>query len=164
MADLSLQAVNIETPVSTAKCSVVDTRVGFFPILRAGRPMGDAGQELLHSASVYHLGFRRDEETQAPVCYSAKRPGPEDKVERCFILDVMVATGGSAVFAVDLLKDWGFKNITGVAILASEQGIRTHHVRHPDVPVFLAGLDPKLNDKGYILPGLGDAGDRIYGT
>ncbi len=164
MEELSLKTVEIETPLANAQCSIVDTRVGFFPIIRAGIPMGEAGQQLLHSAKVYHFGFRRDEETQVAAACSTNRPKSEDGIERCFVLDVMLATGGSAVLAVNFLKSWEFRKITYVAILASEQGIRTLHARHPDVPVFLAGLDPKLNDKGYIIPGLGDAGDRIYGT
>ncbi len=164
LEDMPVCFVDVETPLSRAYCPLIDARIGFFPILRAGIPMGNAAQKLLPSAGVYHLGFRRDERTQVAAPYYTNCPTAEQKVERCIILDPMLATGGSAGQAIRQLKGWKFSCITFVGILASQQGLDRLRREHPDVPVFLAGLDPKLNDKGYIIPGLGDAGDRIYGT
>jgi uracil phosphoribosyltransferase len=118
---------------------------------------------LMPSAEVWHIGLYRDEQTLKPVAYYNKLP-IEPTVSVCLILDPMLATGGSAVAAVDILKRWGVRNIKFIGILAAPQGIENLHSHHPDVPIYIAGIDETLNQNGYILPGLGDAGDRQFGT
>jgi len=133
------------------------------PILRAGLGMVEGVWNLMPSAEVWHIGLYRDEDTLKPVAYYNKLP-IEPTVSVCLILDPMLATGGSAVAAVDILKRWGVRNIKFIGILAAPQGIENLHSHHPDVPIYIAGIDESLNQNGYILPGLGDAGDRQFGT
>jgi uracil phosphoribosyltransferase len=125
--------------------------------------MVEGAWELMPSAEVWHIGLYRDERTLKPVAYYNRLP-VEPTVSVCLILDPMLATGGSAVAAVDILKSWGVRKIKFVGLLAAPEGINTLHTAHPDVPIHIAAIDERLNEYGYILPGLGDAGDRQFGT
>ena len=133
------------------------------PILRAGLGMVDAMLELMPTAEVWHLGLFRDERTLQPVEYYNKLPDTAT-VDLCLILDPMLATGGSATAAIEILKAWGARRIKLVNLIAAPEGVRAVAAAHPDVPIYCAALDRQLNEKGYILPGLGDAGDRQFGT
>jgi uracil phosphoribosyltransferase len=138
-------------------------RIGLVPILRAGLGMVDAMLELMPTAQVWHLGLFRDERTLRPVEYYNKLPDSAT-VDLCLILDPMLATGGSATAAIEVLKRWGAERIKLVNLIAAPEGVQTVEEAHPDVPIYTAALDRQLNDKGYIMPGLGDAGDRQFGT
>ena len=138
-------------------------RIGLIPILRAGLGMVDAMLELMPTAQVWHLGLFRDEQTLRPVEYYNKLPDTAT-VDLCLILDPMLATGGSATAAIDVLKRWGASRIKLVNLIAAPEGVEAVSAAHPDVTIHCAALDRDLNDKGYILPGLGDAGDRQFGT
>jgi uracil phosphoribosyltransferase len=162
-SDLELYQVNISTPLAIAKGNVLAEKIGLVPILRAGLGMVEGLWNLMPSAEVWHIGLYRDETTLKPVSYYNKLP-VEPTVSVCLILDPMLATGGSAVTAVDILKRWGVRKIKFVGILAAPQGLENLHNHHPDIPIHIAGIDHTLNDRGYILPGLGDAGDRQFGT
>lgn len=161
--DLKTQASEISTPLEPMQGEILVENIGLVPILRAGLGMVEGVWELMPSAEVWHIGLYRDEDTLQPVQYYNKLP-IEPTVSVCLILDPMLATGGSAVATIDILKDWGVSKIKFVGLIASPQGIQTLHKRHPDVPIHLAAVDRDLNDRGYILPGLGDAGDRQFGT
>ena len=156
--------VNVETPLMTAKCRMLaGKKLAIVPILRAGLGMVDAMVDLIPSAKIGHIGLYRDPETHKPVEYYCKLP--EDIGNRhVFVVDPMLATGGSAVAAIDFLKEHGCKNITMMNILGCPEGVAAVQAAHPDVEMYLAAMDEKLNDHAYILPGLGDAGDRIFGT
>ncbi|QVK17787.1 uracil phosphoribosyltransferase [Mycoplasmatota bacterium] len=162
--DLGLEDVNIETPVEsmTAK-QLSGEKLVICPILRAGLGMVDGILQMLPSARVGHIGLYRDEETLQPVEYFAKFPNKLDE-RLVIIVDPMLATGGSAISAVDIVKKRGAKNIKFVCLVAAPEGVAVLRDKHPDVPVYIAALDEKLNEKGYIVPGLGDCGDRIFGT
>ncbi|MBS4218904.1 uracil phosphoribosyltransferase [Bacillus sp. FJAT-49711] len=162
--DMTLQEVEVETPVASAKSKVLaGKKLGIVPILRAGIGMVDGILNLLPAAKVGHIGLYRDPETLKPVEYYVKLPS--DVEERDFILvDPMLATGGSAVAAIDSLKKRGAKNIKFMCLIAAPEGVEVMQKEHPDVDIYIAGLDEKLNEKGYIVPGLGDAGDRLFGT
>ncbi len=162
--DLPLKEITIETPLAHAKTSVISgKKMAIVPILRAGLGMLDGMLELIPAAKVGHLGLYRDPESMKPVEYYAKFPS--DIAERDVILiDPMLATGGSAEAAVTALKERGVKNIKFVCLLSTPVGLDTLQKAHPDVEIFTAAIDPELNDHGYIIPGLGDAGDRIFGT
>lgn len=162
-SDLILYQVNIDTPLAITTGSVLSEKICLVPILRAGLGMVEGVWNLMPSAEVWHIGLYRDEQTLKPVEYYKKLP-VEPSVSVCLILDPMLATGGSAVATVDILKRWGVRKIKFVGILAAPQGIENLQKRHPDVNIYLAGIDETLNQKGYILPGLGDAGDRQFGT
>jgi uracil phosphoribosyltransferase len=162
-SDLVLHQVNISTPLAVANGNMLSEKIGLVPILRAGLGMVEGVWNLMPSAEVWHIGLYRDEISLKPVSYYNKLP-VEPTVSVCLILDPMLATGGSAVAAVDILKRWRVKKIKFVGILASPQGIDNLQNHHPDVPIHIAGIDETLNDRGYILPGLGDAGDRQFGT
>jgi uracil phosphoribosyltransferase len=162
-SDLVLHQVNISTPLAVANGNMLSEKIGLVPILRAGLGMVEGVWNLMPSAEVWHIGLYRDEISLKPVSYYNKLP-VEPTVSVCLILDPMLATGGSAVAAVDILKRWKVKKIKFVGILASPQGIDNLQNHHPDVPIHIAGIDETLNDRGYILPGLGDAGDRQFGT
>ncbi len=161
--DLPLVTKEIETPLMKMTSNKVRARIALVPILRAGLGMVDGIWNLIPNAVVIHLGLYRDEETLKPVEYYNKLP-KYHKVDRCLILDPMLATGGSAIATADVLKGWGAKNIKFVGLIGAPEGISALQTAHPDIDVHLAAIDEKLNDHGYILPGLGDAGDRQFGT
>ncbi len=162
--NLPMQEVEVKTPVAMAKCKVLaGKKLAIVPILRAGLGMVDAMVDLIPSAKIGHIGLYRDPETHLPVEYYCKLP--EDIENRqVFVVDPMLATGGSAVAAIDFLKARGCKNIIMMNIIGAPEGVKTVQEAHPDVDIYLAALDEKLNDHAYIVPGLGDAGDRIFGT
>ena len=162
-ADLLIQPKQIETPLAVVNGSELHETIGLVPILRAGLGMVEGIWELMPHAEVWHIGLYRDEHTLKPVQYYNKLP-VEPTVSVCLILDPMLATGGSAVATVDILKKWGVKKIKFVGLIGAPEGIRLMQERHPDVPIFLAAVDDHLNERGYIVPGLGDAGDRQFGT
>lgn len=161
--DLAIQDVPIETPLAPITGKKLLERIGLVPVLRAGLGMVEGVWELMPSAEVWHIGLYRDERTLKPVSYYNKLP-IEPTVSVCLILDPMLATGGSAVATVDILKKWGVNKIKFIGIIAAPEGIERLHSAHPDVAIHIAGIDEKLNDHAYILPGLGDAGDRMFGT
>lgn len=161
--DLDLVETPVETPMGTAQGAEVRDTIGLVPILRAGLGMVDGIWEMLPSAEVWHIGLYRDERTLRPVQYYNKLP-VEPTVQVTFILDPMLATGGSATATTDLLKKWGATRIKFVGLIASPEGIKAMREAHPDVPIHLAAIDESLNDVGFIVPGLGDAGDRQFGT
>lgn len=162
--DLPLKEVEIETPVSTAKTKVISGRtIGIVPILRAGLGMVNGMLNLVPAAKVGHIGLYRDPETLMPVEYYCKLPS--DATERdLIIVDPMLATGGSANGAIQLIKDKGVKNIKLVCLIAAPEGVAAVQKAHPDIDIFVCAVDERLNDHGYIVPGLGDAGDRLFGT
>jgi uracil phosphoribosyltransferase len=153
----------VETPLAPFEGQELKANIGLVPILRAGLGMVEGIWELMPSAEVWHIGLYRDERTLKPVEYYNKLP-IEPTVSVCLILDPMLATGGSAVATVDILKRWGVTNIKFVGILAAPEGVAALQEAHPDVPIHIAAIDAHLNEHGYIVPGLGDAGDRQFGT
>ena len=162
--DLPLMDVEVETPITTAKCKMLaGKKLAIVPILRAGLGMVDALVDLIPSAKIGHIGLYRDPVTHEPVEYYCKLPEDVDK-RMVFVVDPMLATGGSAVAAIDFLKKHGCKNIIMMNIIGCPEGIKRVTEAHPDVDLYLAACDEKLNDHAYIVPGLGDAGDRIFGT
>lgn len=161
--DLLTVPRQVETPLAPFEGQELKANIGLVPILRAGLGMVEGIWELMPSAEVWHIGLYRDERTLKPVEYYNKLP-IEPTVSVCLILDPMLATGGSAVATVDILKKWGVTNIKFVGIIAAPEGIAALQSAHPDVPIFVAAIDDHLNENGYIVPGLGDAGDRQFGT
>ena len=161
--DLPLKEVKIKTPISIASTYVLDCEVVIVPILRAGIGMVDGIHSLIPTAKVGHIGLYRNEETLEPQLYYAKFP-PTLPNAIAFLVDPMLATGGSAVAAIDILKAHGAQKIIYMGIVGVDQGIKYLQEHHPDVDIYLAAKDEKLNEKGYIVPGLGDCGDRIFGT
>lgn len=162
--DLKLQDVDIETPIckTTAK-ELAGKKLAVVPILRAGLGMVEGMLTMIPAAKVGHIGLFRDPETLEPVEYYCKLPADcEDR--EVFVVDPMLATGGSSVAAIRMLKEKGVKNIRFMCIIAAPEGVERMQKEHPDVDVYIGALDEKLNDHGYIIPGLGDAGDRIFGT
>lgn len=162
-ADLLLDTITVETPLAIIQGQTLKEKIGLVPILRAGLGMVEGVWELMPYAEVWHIGLYRDEKTLQPVQYYNKLP-VEPTVSVCLVLDPMLATGGSAVATIDILKKWGVRNIKFVGLIASPEGIQMMQTHHPDVPIHLAAVDEGLNEHGYILPGLGDAGDRQFGT
>lgn len=162
--DLPLEEVEIKTPITTSKFkTIAGKKLAIVPVLRAGLGMVDGILTLIPSAKVGHIGLYRDPDTLEPVEYYCKMPN--DIAEReVIILDPMLATGGSASAAIQFIKNYEVKNIKLMNIIAAPEGIQRVHHDHPDVDIYCAALDEKLNDHGYIVPGLGDAGDRIFGT
>lgn len=162
--DMPLDDVEVETPVTTAKAKVLSgKKIGIVPILRAGIGMVDGILKLMPAAKVGHIGLYRDPETLQPIEYYVKLPA--DVEERDFILvDPMLATGGSALVAINALKKRGAKNIKFMCLIAAPEGVEVLKEAHPDVDIYIAALDERLDDHGYIVPGLGDAGDRLFGT
>lgn len=161
--DMKLAPISVETPLATAPGYSLQEEIGLVPILRAGLGMVDGVWEMIPSAQVWHLGLYRDEETLRPVEYYNKLP-TDPTVQVTLILDPMLATGGSAVAAVDVLKRWGVSRIKFLGIIAAPEGIANLAEHHPDVPIHVAVIDDHLNEFGFIVPGLGDAGDRQFIT
>jgi uracil phosphoribosyltransferase len=166
LADARVSKVSVPTPIEVTQGARLADRIGLVPILRAGLGMVDAMLELMPTAEVWHLGLFRDERTLRPVEYYNKLPDSAT-VDLCLILDPMLATGGSATAAIEVLKRWGAVSpvrIKLINLIAAPEGVRAVQKAHPDVPIYVAALDRQLNEKGYIMPGLGDAGDRQFGT
>ena len=164
MRDLPTEEVMVETPITTAKCRMLSgKKLAIVPILRAGLGMVDAMVDLIPAAKIGHIGLYRDPETHEPVEYYCKLPEDIDK-RQVYLVDPMLATGGSAVAAIDFLKKRGCKSIIMMNIIGCPEGIKRVTEAHPDVDIYMAACDEKLNDHAYIIPGLGDAGDRIFGT
>ena len=167
--DIAIEPLRVETPLTEAVGATVAEKVGLVPILRAGLGMVEGAWELMPHAEVWHLGLYRDEKTLRPVEYYNKLP-VAPTVDLCLILDPMLATGGSAIAAVDVLKRWGVSRIKFVGVLATPEGIRALHEHHPDVAIHIAAIDERLTTSadgfpaGFIWPGLGGAGDRQFGT
>ena len=162
-ADLAVTPREVQTPLTTMTGSELKEKIGLVPILRAGLGMVEGVWDLIPGAEVWHIGIYRDEKTLRPVEYYNKLP-LEPTVSMCLILDPMLATGGSATATVELLKRWGVKKIKFVGLIGAPEGIARMQKEHPDVPIHLGAIDDHLNEKGYIVPGLGDAGDRQFGT
>ena len=163
LAGVKVRPLTIRTPMEEMEAAQLADRIGLVPILRAGLGMVDAMLELMPTAEVWHLGLFRDERTLQPVEYYNKLPDSAT-VDLCLILDPMLATGGSATAAIDVLKKWGAVRIKLVNLIAAPEGVAAVAAAHPDVEIHCAALDRQLNEKGYIMPGLGDAGDRQFGT
>ncbi len=166
LADARVRPRTIRTPIEEMEAAELGDRIGLVPILRAGLGMVDAMLELMPTAEVWHLGLFRDERTLRPVEYYNKLPDSAS-VDLCLILDPMLATGGSATAAIEVLKRWGAVHpvrIKLVNLIAAPEGVAAVAAAHPDVEIYCAALDRQLNEKGYIMPGLGDAGDRQFGT
>jgi uracil phosphoribosyltransferase len=162
-SDLGLAPQQVETPMGVARCQHLTEEIGLVPVLRAGLGMVEGIWEMMPGAEVWHIGLFRDEHTLRPVQYYNKLP-VAPTVQVCLILDPMLATGGSAVATVDILKKWGAQRIKYVGIIGAPEGVARLRTAHPDVPIYLAAIDQRLNEIGYIVPGLGDAGDRQFGT
>ena len=161
--DLNIEPHTVTTPMGDADGHKAKETIGLVPILRAGLGLVDGVMELLPNVQVWHIGLYRDEETLRPVQYYNKLP-TAPTVQICLVLDPMLATGGSAVATIDILKEWGVEKIKFLGLLAAPEGIKHVQEHHPDVPIHVAALDERLNDIGFIVPGLGDAGDRQFGT
>lgn len=161
--DIEVTPVQVQTPMGVADGYDLQEKIGLVPILRAGLGMVDGVWEMMPGAEVWHIGIYRDEQTLRPVEYYNKLP-IEPTVSVCLVLDPMLATGGSAVATVDILKRWGVKRIKFVGLIAAPEGVEALTTAHPDVPIHLAAVDRCLNEIGFIVPGLGDAGDRQFGT
>ena len=162
--DLPVEDIDVETPVATAKCKrIAGKKLAIVPILRAGLGMVDGIMSMVPNAKVGHIGLFRDPETLEPVKYYFKMP-PDIAEREVLVVDPMLATGGSASAAITFLKEAGAKNIRMLNLIAAPEGVDRLHKDHPDVDIYVAALDSHLNDHGYIVPGLGDAGDRIFGT
>ena len=161
---LPLKEVEVETPVATAKCHMLSgKKLAIVPVLRAGLGMVDQMVALIPSAKIGHIGLYRDPETHKPVEYYCKLPDDIGN-RQVFVVDPMLATGGSSIAAIDFLKKHGCKNIIMMNVIGCPEGVKAVQEAHPDVEMYLAALDEKLNEHAYIVPGLGDAGDRIFGT
>jgi len=162
-ADLAITPRELETPLAKMAGAELQEKIGLVPILRAGLGLVEGFWELMPSAEVWHIGLYRDEHTLKPVEYYNKLP-IEPTVSVCLILDPMLATGGSATATADVLKRWGVKKIKFVGLIGAPEGIKLMQEKHPDIPIYLAAIDDHLNARAYIVPGLGDAGDRQFGT
>ena len=163
LKNIKTKEVTVQTPVAEATCRMLDTDLVVVPILRAGVGMMEGILELVPTARVGFVGLYRDEKTKLPVTYYERFP-PQIKGGTCIIIDPMIATGGSTAAAIDKLKENGAGNIVVVCIVTCPEGIALVEAEHPDVPIYAAAIDDKLNEKKYIVPGLGDAGDRLFGT
>jgi uracil phosphoribosyltransferase len=162
-ADLATKPVEVETPLAKMTAQQLQEKIGLVPILRAGLGMVEGIWELMPSAEVWHIGLYRDEKTLKPVEYYNKLP-IDPRVSVCLILDPMLATGGSATATAEVLKRWGVTKIKFVGLIASPEGIKAMQEAHPDIDIYIAAIDDHLNERAYIVPGLGDAGDRQFGT
>jgi uracil phosphoribosyltransferase len=161
--DIRQRQVTVQTPLAAAAGSALAPRIGLAPVLRAGTSMLTGALHLFPDAQVWHLGVYRDEHRLAPIEYYNRLP-TRPTVDLCFVLDPMLATGGSAVATVEILRRWGVADVRFVGVIGAPEGIRAFFAAHPRVPVTLAAVDDRLDERGYILPGLGDAGDRQFGT
>ena len=161
--DLETEPVEVTTPMGATGGQTLKKGIGLVPVLRAGLGMVEGIWEMLPSAEVWHIGLKRDERTLEPMQYYANKP-VEPRVQLCLILDPMLATGGSASATCTLLKDWGVSHIKYIGLIAAPEGIARLQADHPDVAIHVGAVDSHLNDIGYIVPGLGDAGDRQFGT
>lgn len=161
--DLNLSPKTVMTPLGEASGHKCEDAIGLVPILRAGLGLVDGVMELLPNVQVWHIGLYRDEKTLRPVEYYNRLP-TEPTVQVCLVLDPMLATGGSAVATVDILKRWGVSRIKFLGLIAAPEGVERLSQTHPDVPIHVGALDERLNEIGFIVPGLGDAGDRQFGT
>lgn len=161
--DLTTHEVKLDTPLTQAQGVQVTEKLGLVPILRAGLGMADGILQMLPEAQVWHLGLYRDEQTLEAISYYNKLSGAEP-VEVAFVLDPMIATGGTAIRTVQTLEEWGVNRIKLIGILASEVGLKNLEETHPRTQVYVCAIDPELDENGYIVPGLGDAGDRQFGT
>jgi uracil phosphoribosyltransferase len=162
-ADLAITPRELETPLAKMMGQELEEKIGLIPILRAGLGMVEGVWELMPVAEVWHIGLYRDEHTLRPVEYYNKLP-TEPTVSVCLILDPMLATGGSATATASVLKKWGVKKIKFVGLIAAPEGIKAMQEQHPDIDIHIAAIDERLNERAYIVPGLGDAGDRQFGT
>lgn len=161
--DLRLSPKTVTTPMGEANGYKVEESIGLVPVLRAGLGLVEGVMELLPSVQVWHIGLYRDEKTLRPVEYYNRLP-TEPTVQLCLVLDPMLATGGSAVATIDILKRWGVTRIKYLGLIAAPEGVERLSSAHPDVPIHIAAIDERLNEIGFIVPGLGDAGDRQFGT
>lgn len=161
--DLRSQPTQVTTPIAETTGSQLAERIGLVPILRAGLGMVDPVLDLIPTAEVWHLGLYRDEDTAQPVEYYSKLP-KQNAVDVALIVDPMLATGGSMTAALETLRDWGVGRVKLLSIIASEEGIKTVEAEFPDAQIYVCQIDPELNDQKFIVPGLGDAGDRIFNT
>ena len=161
--DLATKELAVTTPMGQAQGHQLAERIGLVPVLRAGMGIVEGIWNLMPNTEVWHIGLFRDEQTLEPVEYYNRLP-VSPTVDVCLVLDPMLATGGSAVATVDILKRWGAGRIKFLGVIAAPEGVERLTTAHPDVPVYLAAIDEKLNEIGYIVPGLGDAGDRLFGT
>jgi len=162
-ADLAVTPRELETPLAKVTGSELKEKIGLVPVLRAGLGMVEGFWELMPGAEVWHIGLYRDEHTLRPVEYYNKLP-LEPTVSVCLILDPMLATGGSATATAEVLKRWGVNKIKYVGLIAAPEGIQAMQAAHPDIDIYVAAIDDHLNERAYIVPGLGDAGDRQFGT
>ena len=161
--DLAIEPRDVTSPMGRAHGHRLQEKIGLIPILRAGLGMVEGVWEMMPHAEVWHMGFYRDERTLKPVAYYNRLPSSAT-VQVCLVLDPMLATGGSAVATIDILKQWGATRIKFMGLIAAPEGVKRLSEAHPDVPIHVAVQDERLNDVGYIVPGLGDAGDRQFGT
>jgi uracil phosphoribosyltransferase len=162
-ADLAVEPFDLTTPMGQTAGLRLKDKVGLVPILRAGLGMVEGVWEMMPGAEVWHIGLKRDERTLEPMQYYANKP-VEPRVQVCLLLDPMLATGGSAAAACALLKSWGVSRIKYIGLIAAPEGVAKLQGDHPDVPIYVGAVDSHLNNIGYIVPGLGDAGDRQFGT
>jgi uracil phosphoribosyltransferase len=161
--DLEIEPCTVQTPLAASSGYRIAQKIGLLPILRAGLGMAEAIHDMVPAAQVWHLGLYRDHQTLKPVTYYSRLPS-HPTINLSFILDPMLATGGSAVAAVDILKEWGIRRIKFLGLIAAPEGVDKLQGAHPDVPIYLAAIDSHLDEHSYIVPGLGDAGDRQFGT
>lgn len=161
--DLSLTQIEVQTPLTRMRAEKLAQRIAIIPILRAGLGLVEPILEFIPDAEVWHLGMYRDEETAQPIEYYCKLPN-EDPAQVGFVLDPMLATGGSIRVAVAALKRWGVKDVRVLSVIAAPEGIQALQQEHPDVSIYVGAVDQELNDQKFIVPGLGDAGDRIFNT
>jgi uracil phosphoribosyltransferase len=161
--DVKLRSINVQTPLAECASFEVSDKIGLMPVLRAGLGMASAMLDAYPEAEVWHLGLYRDHATLKPVQYYNKLP-VDHGLDLAFVLDPMLATGGSAIAALDILKNAGVPLVKFIGLIAAPEGVQALRTAHPDVPIYLAALDSHLNEVGYIVPGLGDAGDRQFAT